>query len=71
MSASFDREGVRFVPLGGLGEIGMNCLCIEQADGILVVDCGAGFPEDDRGIDVFHPDFRGCSSAPRRCPASF
>jgi len=35
----------------------MNCLCIEQDDGILVVDCGAGFPEDDRGIDVFHPDF--------------
>lgn len=45
------------MPLGGLGEIGMNCLCIEQDDGILVVDCGAGFPEDDRGIDVFHPDF--------------
>jgi ribonuclease J len=35
----------------------MNCLAIEQADGIVVVDCGAGFPEDDRGIDVFHPDF--------------
>jgi ribonuclease J len=35
----------------------MNCLCIEQDDGILVVDCGAGFPEDDRGIDVYHPDF--------------
>ncbi len=35
----------------------MNCLAIEQDDGILVVDCGAAFPEDDRGIDVFHPDF--------------
>lgn len=43
--------------LGGLGEIGMNCLAIEQDDGIVVVDCGAGFPEDDHGIDVFHPDF--------------
>jgi ribonuclease J len=48
---------VRFVPLGGLGEIGMNCLAIEQADGILVVDCGIAFPEDDLGIDVVHPDF--------------
>lgn len=35
----------------------MNCLAIEQSDGIVVVDCGAGFPEDDLGIDVYHPDF--------------
>lgn len=35
----------------------MNCLAIEQEEGIVVVDCGAGFPEDDHGIDVFHPDF--------------
>jgi ribonuclease J len=42
--------------LGGLGEIGMNCLAIEQSDGILVVDCGTAFPFDDHGIDVYHPD---------------
>jgi ribonuclease J len=48
---------VRLVPLGGLGEIGMNCLAIEQADGIVVVDCGIAFPEGDLGIDVIHPDF--------------
>lgn len=35
----------------------MNCLAIEQDDGIVVIDCGAGFPDDDRGIDVYHPDF--------------
>jgi ribonuclease J len=35
----------------------MNCLAIEQADGIVVVDCGIGFPEDSLGIDVLHPDF--------------
>jgi ribonuclease J len=46
------------VPLGGLGEIGMNCLALEQADGILIVDCGINFPDDDRGIDVLHPSFR-------------
>jgi ribonuclease J len=45
------------VPLGGLGEIGMNCLAIEQQDGILVVDCGTAFPFDDLGVDVIHPDF--------------
>lgn len=48
---------VRLVPLGGLGRIGMNCLAIEQADGILIVDCGIGFPENSLGIDVLHPDF--------------
>jgi len=48
---------VRLVPLGGLGRIGMNCLAIEQADGIVVIDCGIGFAEDSLGIDVLHPDF--------------
>ena len=48
---------VRIVPLGGLGEIGMNCLAVEQQDGILVVDCGTTFPQDDLGVDVIHADF--------------
>ncbi len=48
---------MRLVPLGGLGEIGMNCFALEQADGILVVDCGMAFPHVDLGIDVIHPDF--------------
>jgi len=48
---------VRFVPLGGLGEIGMNCFALEQNGQILVVDCGVTFPEDDVGVDVVHPDF--------------
>lgn len=47
----------RLVPLGGLGEIGMNCLAIEQAGGILIVDCGITFPNDDVGIDIYHPLF--------------
>ncbi|HEY3593922.1 MAG TPA: ribonuclease J, partial [Polyangiaceae bacterium] len=47
---------VRVVPLGGLGEIGMNCLALEQEDGIIVVDCGITFPDDDTGIDTYHPD---------------
>lgn len=48
---------MRLVPLGGLGEIGMNCLGIEQGDDVLVVDCGIRFPHDDLGVDVVHPDF--------------
>lgn len=57
MPGALSSHSVRIVPLGGLGEIGLNCLAIEQSDGILVVDCGAGFPEDDLGVDVLHPDF--------------
>src|SRR5690349_21175068 len=50
-------DNVRIVPLGGLGEIGMNCLAVEQQDGIMVVDCGTAFPYEDLGVDLIHPDF--------------
>ncbi len=48
---------IRLVPLGGLGEIGMNCLCIEQNDRMVMVDCGVTFPNRTPGIDVIHPAF--------------
>src|SRR6185503_17256726 len=35
----------------------MNCLAVEQRDGIVIIDCGVGFPDNDLGIDVIHPDF--------------
>jgi ribonuclease J len=55
--SSLAPNRIRIVPLGGLGEIGMNCFALEQADGIVIVDCGAAFADDDVGIDVWHPDF--------------
>ncbi len=48
---------LRIVPLGGLGEIGMNCLALETEQGLLVIDCGITFPEDDHGVELLHPDF--------------
>jgi len=48
---------LRIVPLGGLGEIGMNCLALETDEDLVVVDCGITFPEDNYGIDLLHPDF--------------
>ncbi|MFC1641687.1 ribonuclease J [Myxococcota bacterium] len=48
---------LRIVPLGGLGEIGMNCLALEQEGAILLVDCGTNLPNHDLGVDVIHPDF--------------
>ncbi|HEX6765698.1 MAG TPA: ribonuclease J [Polyangiaceae bacterium] len=50
-------DAIRLVPLGGLGEIGMNCLAVEQRDGLVIIDCGVGFPDNDLGIDVILPDF--------------
>ncbi|HEY7105517.1 MAG TPA: ribonuclease J [Acidimicrobiia bacterium] len=44
--------------LGGLGEIGRNCFCIEVDGRILVVDCGLMFPDPDMpGVDLVLPDF--------------
>lgn len=48
---------LRLVPLGGLGEIGMNCLALEQERDVILVDCGVTFPSTDLGIDVYHPRF--------------
>jgi ribonuclease J len=47
---------VRIVPLGGLGEVGMNCLAVECDGRIAVVDCGIMFPTEALGVDVIAPD---------------
>jgi ribonuclease J len=44
--------------LGGLGEIGRNCMVIEQDGRLLLIDCGLMFPDADmHGIDLVLPDF--------------
>ena len=55
---------VRIVFLGGLGEIGRNCMAIEQgaADDpnrtIILIDCGLMFPDANmHGVDLILPDF--------------
>jgi ribonuclease J len=51
-------DPVRITFLGGLGEIGRNCACIEVAGRILLLDVGLMFPELDMlGIDLVLPDF--------------
>ncbi len=48
---------LRIVPLGGLGEFGLNCMIIESPDDAVVIDCGLMFPEDHMlGIDRVIPD---------------
>ena len=54
---SIESTGLKFVALGGLGEIGLNMAAFEYGDDIIVVDCGLMFPEPYMlGIDVVIPD---------------
>jgi len=49
---------IRITFLGGLGEIGRNCACIEVEGRILLLDVGLMFPELDMlGVDLVLPDF--------------
>jgi ribonuclease J len=52
-----DRK-LRLIPLGGLGEFGMNCMAMQFGDDIIVIDAGMMFPEAELlGVDVVTPDF--------------
>ncbi len=48
---------LQIIPLGGLGEFGMNCLALRWQDDILVIDAGLMFPESELlGVDIVVPD---------------
>ncbi len=48
---------VKIVPLGGLGEIGMNMTVVEYENDIIVIDAGLGFPDESMpGVDLVIPD---------------
>src|SRR6266852_7104372 len=49
---------LQIIPLGGLGEFGMNSLAIRYGDDIIVVDAGMMFPDAELlGVDIVTPDF--------------
>ena len=52
------EPAVRLIPLGGLGEIGLNMMLVESGDDIIAVDCGLLFPDDEMpGVDYVIPDW--------------
>jgi len=49
---------IEIIPLGGIGEFGMNCMGIRYADEMIVIDAGMGFPEETPyGVDISIPNF--------------
>ena len=49
---------LEIVPLGGIGEFGMNCMAVRYGDEMLILDAGMGFPEETAyGVDVSIPNF--------------
>jgi ribonuclease J len=49
---------IKWIPLGGLGEVGKNMMAFEYDKNVLIVDAGVMFPESDmHGIDAVIPDF--------------
>lgn len=58
---------LRIIPLGGLGEIGLNSMVFEYGDHGFLVDAGLMFPEDHMlGVDYVIPNFQYLKESPRR-----
>ena len=57
MTSHQDKNSLRLLALGGLGEIGMNMTALECGGKILLIDCGLMFPEAYMlGVDLVLPD---------------
>lgn len=55
--APLQKNTLRVVPLGGLGEVGRNMTVYEINGELLIVDCGVLFPEESQpGVDLILPD---------------
>ncbi|KAH1126359.1 hypothetical protein AAZX31_06G163500 [Glycine max] len=52
-----DGPPLRILPIGGLGEIGMNCMLVGNNDRYILIDAGVMFPDyDELGVQKIIPD---------------
>ncbi len=60
-----DGSGLRLIPLGGLGEFGLNAMVLEWEDHRLLIDAGVLFPPPELpGVDSIVPDFQYLADHP-------
>jgi ribonuclease J len=60
-----DATPLELIPLGGLGEFGMNMMVVACGDTAILVDAGVMFPEPDLlGVDLIIPDLRQLQQYP-------
>ena len=65
MERSSSDQNLRLVPLGGLGEFGLNALVVDWAGHLLLVDAGMMFPSAELpGVDSIVPDFQFLADRP-------
>jgi ribonuclease J len=69
---AIQQPALRIIPLGGLGEIGMNLMVYEYGDAAIIVDCGMMFPDATTlGVDVIVPDMSYLFERPNLVKAVF
>src|SRR5258705_10102552 len=58
------------VPLGGVGEFGMNMMAVSWEDTTIIIDAGVMFPDPDQlGVDLFIPDIPSIRARAARAKA--
>lgn len=66
-SFSGNGKALSIIPLGGVGEIGLNMTVLEYGSDVIVVDAGLMFPEAEMlGVDIVIPDFSYLSANKQR-----
>ncbi|HUK89768.1 MAG TPA: ribonuclease J [Blastocatellia bacterium] len=52
------NQKLQIIPLGGVGQFGMNMMAMRYGHQIIIIDAGMSFPEEDQpGVDIIVPDF--------------
>lgn len=52
-----NNQGLKLIPLGGVGDVTKNMYVYEYGNDIIIVDCGVGFPDEGMpGVDLVIPD---------------